>query len=200
MIAAEQHVGHSQAAVFARTGVLRVFQQAGGKALVLAGFVAAQHAGNEPRHRVDDDQRAQLAAGEHIIADGNLLIDHQIDRPLIHALIVAAQKQQFAVSGQLLGHGLIERAAARGEIEPLSVKAVLRAGLDRVHDRLREHDHARPAAEGVIVGIFVLQLGKRANIDQLDLDQPLLDGAAQYARLQHGAQHLGEYGQHLNLH
>ena len=114
MVAGEQHLGHLQPPELARAGVLWVLEQAGGKALVLAGLVAAQHARYQPRHRVDDDQRAQLAPGEHVVSDGDLLVDGQIDRPLIHALVVAAQQQQIAARGQLLGHFLVEGAPARG--------------------------------------------------------------------------------------
>ena len=158
MVAAQQHPWHLFAPKVGRAGVLGIFQQPRGEALVFAGFVGAQHPRHQPGHRVDHHQRPQLAAGEHVVADGQLLVDHRVQRPLVHALVVAAEQGQFRLSRQFLDDALVQRAPPGGEVDAPSVKVLRQVGREGVHDGLGGHHHARAAAEGIVVGVAVLFL------------------------------------------
>ena len=61
VVAALEHVGDRDAAELGGPGVLRVLQQPVLEALGAGGVRVAQHAGEQPRHRVDDGtaQRAR---------------------------------------------------------------------------------------------------------------------------------------------
>ena len=196
--AVQQHLRHLHPPELRRAGVLGVLQQAHGEALVLAGLLAAQHAGDQPRHRVHRHQRAQLAAGEHVVADGQLLVDAQIQRPLVHALVVAAEEEQGIALRVLLDNFLVQRPAPGRHVD--AAHAYFLMGLDGVYHRLGQHHHARTAAEGVVVGVLVLVLGVVADVDQLHVQMARTDRPAQNAALQHRTEHLREQGQNLNLH
>ena len=49
--------------------------------------------GQQPRHGVDDDQRRELAAGQHVVADRQLEVDEVAD-PLVDALVARADEDQ----------------------------------------------------------------------------------------------------------
>ena len=125
MVGAAQAFTYAQTCLLYTSGVLGIFEQAGGEALVLAGLGAAEHAGHQPRHGVDHHQRAQLAAGEHIVADGQFLVDAQVECALVDALVVAAEQQQPRLAREFLDDALVELPPARGEVDaPGAVRCV----------------------------------------------------------------------------
>ena len=77
----------------------------------------AEHAGQQPGDGLDDHQHRDLAAGEHVVAEGDLghparrrgLVEH----PLVDALVAAAGEDQPRLGGQLVRERLGERRAAR---------------------------------------------------------------------------------------
>ena len=70
--------------------------------------------------------------------------------------------------------------------------SVLAAKLDRLKKRAGHKHHPFPAAVGTIVHGFVLVRGKIPQIDDANIHQPRLPGAAQYSALQHAREQLGK--------
>ena len=66
-------------------------------------------------HAVRHHQRGQLAAGEHIVPDADLLIGQGVDDALVHALVVAAHQQQALAARQFPALFLGEGGAAGRE-------------------------------------------------------------------------------------
>ena len=77
-----------------RLGELRVFQQTVTERLVLAARVVAEGTRQEPHHRLDDAKRRELTAGEHEVPEGDLVIDREIERSLIDALVATAEERE----------------------------------------------------------------------------------------------------------
>ena len=131
----------------------------------------------QTRHGVDHHQRAQLAAGEHIVADGQFLVDAQVECALVDALVVAAEQQQLRLARELLDDALVELPPARGEVDaPGAVFRVARG--DRVGDRLGGHHHARAAAVRIIVHMPVLVRRVFPDIYSFNRNQSILRGSA----------------------
>lgn len=100
VVALQQDRRHSTALPDLGASVLGVLQQAVPVALLLVALLLGQNAGFQAEDAVCHHQAGQLAAGEDIIADGDLLIRKGIDHALINALIVAADQGQVVVLGQ----------------------------------------------------------------------------------------------------
>ena len=200
LIAVQKNRRNRQPAVFARARILGVFEQTAGKALVYAGILAAEHARHQPGYRVHQNQRAELAAGKHIVAHGNFLVDHQIDCALVDALVVPAQENQLFFLREPLHGRLGQGLSAGGEIDAPAVEVVAHGGFHGVHNRLGEHHHARAAAVGRVVGVFVLVLRVGANVDDLGFNRAGGDGAPQNALAEHRADHVRKDGQYLKFH
>lgn len=78
-------------------------------ALLLEALRVGEHPGYQPCHRVGHHHGGQLAAGEHKVADGDLLVYTLLNEPLVDALIVAAhQNQVVVIVPQAAGVGLHE--------------------------------------------------------------------------------------------
>ena len=57
------------------------------------GRRVVDRAGQEPDHRVDDDERRQLAAGQDVVADRQLEVDERADS-FVHALVAGADEDE----------------------------------------------------------------------------------------------------------
>ncbi len=113
-----------------------------------------RNAGQQARDRVDHDERRELAAGQHIVADRQLLRKAQLERALVDALVVAAEKQhQFLFLREFLDDRLRERPPARGQVARRSRPDAFFSPRRR---SAAQHHHARAAAERVVVGVSVL--------------------------------------------
>ncbi len=99
MVAAEQDLGHCLALELGRSRVLRVLEQAVGERLLDDRF-GLDCPGQQAQHGVDDDHRRQLAAGQHVVADRQLQIDHPA-HPVVDALVARAHEQQVLRGGKL---------------------------------------------------------------------------------------------------
>src|SRR5581483_3408351 len=73
VIAGAQHLGDRPALEVLRPRVMRVFEQAGGEALLGGGGLLAHHPGQEAHAGIEQRQGGDLAAREDVIADGDLL-------------------------------------------------------------------------------------------------------------------------------
>ena len=66
--------------------------------------------GQESHDRLDDAQRRELSAGQHEVAQGDLVVDHQVERALIDALVAAAEQREALQSLSSIGHVVGERS------------------------------------------------------------------------------------------
>src|SRR6185295_555867 len=73
VIARQQHVGHAERGDFRRPRELRKIQQPAAERILHDRLLVADHARHEARDRVEDHQRRQLPAGQHVVADRQLL-------------------------------------------------------------------------------------------------------------------------------
>ena len=131
-----------------RPGVVRVFQQPGGEALLLGAVRRAHHAGQQPHAGIQQHQRRQLAAGQHVVADADLLGAARVEHALVDALVAAAQQHARRARPRARAPvlGQRPRRAATGR-----AAAARRRGADRRVEHVRPHHHAGAAAERRVV-------------------------------------------------
>src|SRR6202522_3352261 len=83
VVAGRQHLRHAAAIDTRRPRVMRPIEQTIRERLLHGGLGAAERTGKEPHDRIDDHQRGQLPARQHIITDRPLLVDLMVDEPLV---------------------------------------------------------------------------------------------------------------------
>src|SRR5581483_5081155 len=95
----QEDLGDRQPPEVGGPGVLGVVEPPGRERLVGRPGRIAEDAGQQADHRVHDDQRGQLAAGQHVVPDRELLVDEVPPHALVHALVVAAQEHEVPLPG-----------------------------------------------------------------------------------------------------
>ncbi len=196
MIAAQQDLGYLPAAEVWRARVVWILQQAR-RVRLLCGGVWRQHARHEAAHGIHHHHRRQLAARQHIVADGELVGRQMRAHPLVNAFIVAAEQRDARLRRQLARDGLRENAPGRVEQDD---RAALVDGFDGGEERLRLHHHAGAAAIGIVVHDMVAIGGGVARVVQRDLEQPLGLRPRQDAFAEWAAKHLGQQGEDVESH
>ena len=201
VVPGEQDLRHCPVVPHGGAGVLGVLQQAVPVGLLLEALLVRQDAGHHAAHGVAHCHGGDLPAGEDEVAHGDLLVHALVQKPLVHALVVAAHQDQVVVAlFQLPGHRLGEGPAAGGhENGPAGTVGgdhVVPAAVQGV----RLHDGAPAAAVGVVVHLHLLVGGIRTDLVGLDGDVAPLLGPAQDADVQHGVHGVGEEGQDINSH
>src|ERR1700720_1977569 len=89
VIARRQYGRHIAAIEGLRPRVVRPIHQTVAEGLLQRRFRTAQRTRHQSRDRIDDHQRRQLAARQHIVADGPLLIDLLLDEALVDPFIAS---------------------------------------------------------------------------------------------------------------
>ena len=108
-----------------------------------------------------------------------------------------AQQDEFLLGGEFEHLLLAERPALGRKIDPARpVRGI--DGFDRAADGLRHHDHARAAAEGIVVALEMFVLGIIADVDDMQFQLPLLLRPAEDARRER-RKHFGEEGEYGDL-
>src|SRR5690606_2353140 len=78
----------------------------------------AEDTGQQPGHGLGDDQYGCLAAGQHVVADGDLVDRHAggvlVDDPAVDALVAGRGEDQPGALGEVDGELLGEGSAAGG--------------------------------------------------------------------------------------
>ena len=205
VVAAEQDGRHRPALPHLGAGVLGVLQKAVPVAFFLIALLLGQHAGLQAQDAVRHHQAGQLAAGEDIIPDGDLLVGKGLDHPLVDPLVVAADQQQAVVLGQAAGMGLgVALAPGRHKHDMRGGAALLRHlppdVPDAVGDGLGVQDHPAAAPVGVVVGLLLAVEGVIPDLVAVGLDVPPPGGPAQDALVQHPLAHLREQGRNVHTH
>ena len=148
MVAGEQHVRHAASLPFGGPGIVRIFQQVARERLLRRAVGRAHHAGQQSNHRIEQHQRRQFAAGQHVVADADLFHPAGIDHALIDALVAAAE-QDDAGSGRVALHiALRQRPAARRKEHKRPV--IGHGGNGGVHHVGAQH-HPSPTAERRVI-------------------------------------------------
>ena len=163
--------GTSSPRKLARPGVLRILEPARlAVRLVGRALLVAQHAGDEPDHRVDHHHRRHFAAVADEVADRNLPRVQHLPDAVVEPLVPAAQEQQPRLLRQLLDRPLRQPLAGRRQHHQLARRLGLRLHrLDAVDHRLRHQHHAGAAAERPVVHPLVLVLRPVADVPGVDL-------------------------------
>src|SRR6185295_10259559 len=114
MIPRPQHFGDRAPFPLNRPGIVRIFEKPGLEALFLSAGGRAHYPGQQPDASIEHDHRAELAARQHIIADGYRFEGPRIEDPLVESLEPAGEENDPLARRQLAYPGLGERRAARG--------------------------------------------------------------------------------------
>ena len=92
MIARREDGRHVHAAEHRRPRVLRILEEPRPERLLL-GRGRVDGPGQQAEHGIDDDQRRQLTAGEHVVADRQLEVDERADA-LVDAFVARADEDE----------------------------------------------------------------------------------------------------------
>ncbi len=90
VVAAQKDLRNPPATKLYRPRVVRIFEQSIAKGL-LDGGAGGEHTRYQTAYRIYQHHRRQLAAGQHEVAQRDLIRDQMLAYPLIQALIVAAE-------------------------------------------------------------------------------------------------------------
>jgi hypothetical protein len=188
--AAGEDIGDGVAAEVGRTGVVGVVEDSAGgvngrgrragdvllcfdigaEALEAGGVGVAQDSREKADDGVHDDGGSELAAGEDVVADGELAVAEELIDPLVDTLVTTAEEYDARDGGKLMRDGLGEGTALGGEEDDglLGEIAVGSGGdaevLKALEDRAGLEDHAFTAAKGTIVYGLVTVVGEGAKV------------------------------------
>ena len=153
--AGSKHFRHRKAPVNRRPSIVRTFEKgAPPKRFCLDRLRISEHPGQQPDEPLDHDHRRHLAPGQHVVPDRDLLVDRQLENPLVDPLVASADQEQGRLPGQGLEASLGQRRSLRREIDDpgLAIGPLgPRERFDRRHQRLRRHHHSGPATVGRVV-------------------------------------------------
>ena len=164
-MAGQQDRRHLAALPGARLSVERIFQQAVFKTVLVGAAGCAHHPRQQAHTGVEHGQGGDLAAGQHEIAQANLNQVAGLNDALVQTLVTPTQQDQARAGGPFSHQALIERPAARRQIN-----ARPRPVSDRVQGGggdIGAHNHAAAAAEGRVIDAAMAVAGMGANIDRL---------------------------------
>ena len=199
-VARKQDVGDPPAAEFGGAGVDRRRQQVVLKAVREGRGFVADGARNDAHDRVGDDAGRQLAARQHVVADRDFARDEVFADAVVDALVVAAEDDDVVERREPVGFVLVVADAVGRGVDDLVVVPLGLEFLDQFEDRFALEDHARFAAEGVVVGGLAAVVGVVVEVMDDDLDQPLLLRAVQDGFVERGGQQFGDDCQDVDAH
>ena len=101
-----------------------ILQQAVPVALLLVAGGLRQNAGHHAAYRVRHRHGRDLPAGEDKVPQADLLVHALVDKPLVNALIVAADQGQVVVIPQELPGLLLVEGGAAGERKMVRLREV----------------------------------------------------------------------------
>src|SRR5687768_13189321 len=101
MIPRPQHLGDRAPFPFDRSGIVRIFEKPRFEALLLTAGSRAHYPGKQPNASVKQHHRADLAAGEHIVADRYRFDRARLEDPLVESFEATAEDDRPLALGQL---------------------------------------------------------------------------------------------------
>ena len=158
---------------------------AGGKRLLFARLLVAQHAGQEAGDYFHHHRGGQLPAAQDILANRNLITRQVFCNAFVYALIPARDQDNSGLTGQFLGNRLSQKSPLRRkqndrEIRPGGLRL---QGLNSAEDGLGFEDHAGPAAKGPIIHAPVAVIREVPQVAEPDFNMAGHHGALQQAVL-----------------
>src|SRR4051794_8033020 len=92
MIPRPQHFGDRASFPCHWSGIVRIFQETLLEALLLSAGGRAHYPGEQPYASIEAAHRADLSAGQHIVADGHQFDRPGVEDPLVKPLEAAAEQ------------------------------------------------------------------------------------------------------------
>ena len=162
---------------------------------------AAQRARQAPYHGVDYHQRRILPTRQHVVANRHLVVDKRLADALIEALVVPAQQDQTLLRHQLIDHRLAQNAPLRGQQHHAPPGRGHRPhAFNRSSERLRLHNHARPAAVRVVIDHLVPVRSPVADVMHMRLSHPGRKRTPKDRCRQRAIEHIREQREHIDAH
>src|SRR5438445_5346165 len=143
MIPRPQHFGDRAPFPLNRSGIVRIFQETLLEALLLSAGGRAHYPGEQPYASIEDDHRAELAAGQDIVADRHGFEPPCLEDSLVEPLEAPAQQDDPLSRDELTHACLCQRRAARRQREH---RTPVRDTVERGGEYVRTEDHPRPTA------------------------------------------------------
>src|SRR5690348_13849968 len=92
MIPRPQHFGDRASFPFDGSGIVRIFEKPRLEALLLSAGGRAHYPGKQPHASIEDHHRAELSAGEDIVADGDRFERARLENSLVESLEASTQE------------------------------------------------------------------------------------------------------------
>lgn len=198
MIPAEQHLGNFPPAKLRRPRVMRILQQLAGKGFILRRLRITQHARQQAHHRIRHHQRGQRPVGQHIVTNGNLLIDQMVRHPLIHPLVVAGNKNQMPLRRQPPRRCLVEACSRGGHQHHPRIRTTQR--LQRQAHRFDLQHHPRAATVRWLIRHPMFPRRPIPQVAHTDLRRALLPRNTQHAFAENSVAHRRKQSQDVDFH
>ena len=145
---------------------MRVLQKRAGIAFFVKRL-GRNHAVNQTIHSINDDKRGNFAAGHHIVADANFVVNIFVDNPLVDSFVSAANYHKLFFPAQFLRFLLRQGPSAWGHVNnALSLFVGLNA-VKRFSKRLRQHKLPRPSAIRTVITSAVFVKSEISDIHQI---------------------------------
>src|SRR3546814_9034766 len=102
MIPRSQHFRDPAPFPFKRSGIMRVFEKARFKALLLTARRRAHYPGKKANASIEEDDRRRLPAGEDIVADRDRNDRQRLEQTIVDSLETAARSEEHTSELQSL--------------------------------------------------------------------------------------------------
>ena len=168
MVPAHQNIWDNHASIIIGTRVLRIFEKARRKTIILVTRLLANHFWNQAYCSINHGHSCQFPTSQDIVSQGNLIC-HQGLNALIIALIVTTDKDQFLFLSQIFSVSLIELLSSR--IEENDARIFLFNSIKGIENGLGSEQHPLTASVGLIIymtGLFSIF----SEIMILDIQEP----------------------------
>ena len=197
VISAQEDIGNFPAIVVGGAGIMGVVKQAMGEGVLLCGVLITEHSGKKAHDGIGDHQCGQHATGQHIVTDGNFIIDQMVCHALVDTLVVATEKNEVTFSREVPRRGIGKLSTLRGHKDDLGGwRSQIREGAGNGIDL---HHHSRSTAVGRIIDCAVRVARPLAQVDRLEVGEAFVARAFEDARLEHATADLGENSENLNF-
>lgn len=137
------------------------------------GVLVAEQAGQKAADGVDQNHGRKFAAGQDIFADGNFLVNAEVDDSLVDAFVTAANQNKAGrvseAGGQAFDAGVGESFAFRAEVNDWAV-IFFADGFYGVDQWLWGHDHAGSSAVWDVVDFAPFVVGEVAQVVDVNFD------------------------------
>ena len=153
-------------------GVLRIFEQPVGETLLGAGGLLAHDAGNQPHAGVDQRQRRDLAAGQHVIAERDFLELARRDQPLVDALEAAADDDRAGAAAPARRRAPASAARRAGSSAGAGAVVVRHAHRARAASTSAFITMPGPPPAGVSSTVRCLSVACVADVDGVERPEP----------------------------